>query len=116
MSSDAQDPIQNNQVETSRYDDLTQEEKEDIYRRARKKAIAKTAFMVHASAFLLVMSLLILINLVASPGTWWFVYPLLIWGAGLGFHWALGVRFIDAYRKLEDKEIAKEIERTLSES
>jgi hypothetical protein len=47
-------------------------------------------FMIHAAAYLGVNALLIIINLAATPGKYWFYWPLLGWGLGLVGH-AFGV-------------------------
>jgi TRAP-type C4-dicarboxylate transport system permease small subunit len=57
-----------------------------VYVRARKRVAAKFGFFVHATVFVAVMATLIYVNLTASPGTWWFQWPLLGWGIGLAFH------------------------------
>ncbi len=42
-------------------------------------------FQAHLTAYLLVNLALFLIN-VATPGSWWFYWPLLGWGAGVLAH------------------------------
>jgi|GEM_PF-417199 len=110
----------NNHAETDQdagypscYEVLTPEDKEEIYHRARRRARAKLAFGIHCIAFAVVMGLLVLINLAASPGTWWVIWPLFAWGLGLLMHWLFGVRFLGFYRALQEREIAKELEREM---
>ena len=43
-------------------------------------------FYLHAIQFLIVMGALIAIDLVFTPGTLWFVWPLAFWGIGLIAH------------------------------
>jgi len=92
------------------YEALTPEDKEEIYRHARRRARMKLAFWVHATVYVMVMLLLAVINLLASPGTWWVIWPLFGWGLGLLLHWIFGVRFVGMYRSLEEREIAREME------
>lgn len=40
----------------------------------------------HLITYLCVNSALILMNLVTSPGRWWFVMPLIGWGIGMAIH------------------------------
>lgn len=47
-------------------------------------------FVIHFAAYLAVNALLIVINLVATPGKYWFYWPLLGWGLGIAGH-AFGV-------------------------
>jgi len=60
---------------------------------ARAKTVNRTErhtrelrdFQAHLTAYLLVNLALFLIN-VATPGSWWFYWPLLGWGAGVLAH------------------------------
>ena len=61
---------------------------EDNYTRARARAEAKYAFFVHAVVYAAVMLLLLMINLLTSPGTLWFIWPLLGWGLAVTLHGA----------------------------
>ena len=47
-------------------------------------------FVIHFAAYLAVNALLIVINLVTTPGKYWFYWPLLGWGLGIAGH-AFGV-------------------------
>ena len=73
----------------------------DAYAKARGRAKAKYEFFVHASVYAAVMVLLVLINLVTSPGEIWFVWPLIGWGFAVVLH---GVRVF----LLEDKNVVIE--------
>lgn len=42
-------------------------------------------FYIHFTAYLGVNSLLLVIDLV-TPGSWWFFWPLLLWGIGVMAH------------------------------
>ncbi len=61
----------------------------DEYARARKRAEAKYGFFVHAAVYAAVMVLLVLINVLTLPGTFWFIWPLIGWGFAVALH---GVR------------------------
>ena len=61
---------------------------EDNYSKARARAEAKYAFFVHAVVYIAVMLLLLIINLLTSPGTLWFIWPLLGWGLAVTLHGA----------------------------
>lgn len=77
------------------------------YEWARGRAEAKYGFYVHAVVFTAVMVLLIVINLRVSPGTLWFIWPLIGWGIAVALHGAqvflLGDRnaIVDALTKRE---------------
>ena len=59
------------------------------YERARARVGAIKGFYIHASAFLVVNIALLAIN-AGVGGVWWFYWPLIGWGIGLGLH-AFGV-------------------------
>jgi hypothetical protein len=59
------------------------------YQRAHARVQALKGFYIHATVFVLVNIGLFIINLLTGGG-WWFYWPLIGWGIGLGAH-ALGV-------------------------
>jgi hypothetical protein len=74
-------------------EELAMEDQQQRYERARARVQAIKGFYVHASVFLVVNIGLFVINALTSGlggGVWWFYWPLLGWGIGLGAH-ALGV-------------------------
>jgi hypothetical protein len=69
------------------------EDQQHRYERARARVQAIKGFYIHASVFVVVNIGLFVINALTSglaSGVWWFYWPLLGWGIGLGAH-ALGV-------------------------
>lgn len=48
---------------------------------------AMTGFYIHLVAFVLVMVVLFLVNLLATPDVWWVQWPLLGWGIGVVIHY-----------------------------
>ena len=58
----------------------------DEYAKARRRAETKYSFFVHAGVYAAVMVLLIIINLVTSPGVLWFIWPMLGWGFAVALH------------------------------
>jgi hypothetical protein len=65
------------------------DQEQQRYERARKRVEALKGFYIHATAFVLVNIALFAINVLVGGG-WWFYWPLIGWGIGLGAH-ALGV-------------------------
>jgi hypothetical protein len=65
------------------------DQEQQRYEQARKRVQALKGFYIHATAFVLVNIALFGINVLVGGG-WWFYWPLLGWGIGLGAH-ALGV-------------------------
>jgi len=70
-----------------------EENQQQRYERARARVQAIKGFYIHASVFVVVNIGLFVINALTSGlagGVWWFYWPLIGWGIGLGAH-ALGV-------------------------
>ena len=86
---------------------------QEVLQRIEKRVEEKLGFYTHLAVYILVNGLLIAINLITSPGTYWFMWTLIGWGIGVLFH-GLGVfvfgegtaireRMIDAERKKEER-------------
>ena len=73
----------------ARREEPTIDPEQESYQRARKRVEALKGFYIHATVFVLVNIALLVINVMVGGG-WWFYWPLLGWGIGLGVH-ALGV-------------------------
>ncbi len=67
----------------------TREEEQRRYELAHARVQAIKGFYVHAVAFVVVNVALIALNALVG-GVWWFYWPLIGWGIGLGLH-AFGV-------------------------
>ena len=63
-------------------------EQTNDYEAARRRAKAKYGFFVHAAVYAAVMLLLVVINLLTSPGVIWFIWPLMGWGLAVALHGA----------------------------
>ena len=59
---------------------------QDRYHRARQRVHHIKGFYIHLIVYVLVNSGLLLLDLLISPGTFWFYWPLLGWGIGLAAH------------------------------
>jgi len=91
-------------------DEPTLEEKKEIYARALCRARMKMALYIHATVFVSVILLLIVINLLTTPGNLWVVWPFLGWGIGLLLHWFFSAKLAGIYENIKDKEIARQLE------
>ena len=76
-------------------------DEQEKQRRARAQVAAMKGFYIHSFVFVLVMTLLLAINWIASP-VWWVQWPLLGWGLGVVGH-AIAV-FSGASRTLKSWE------------
>lgn len=63
---------------------------QEALERTADRLIHDRGFLIHFAAYLAVNALLIVINLVSTPGEYWFYWPLLGWGLGIAGH-AFGV-------------------------
>ena len=61
-------------------------EQNEAYQRAKKRVEAKIGFYRHLTSYLFINAVLLVINLIASPETLWFYWPLIFWGIGLASH------------------------------
>ena len=61
------------------------QEEQQRYERARARVKAIKGFYIHATIFVVVNIALFAINVLVG-GVWWFHWPLLGWGIGLGVH------------------------------
>ncbi|MCS7116737.1 MAG: 2TM domain-containing protein [Nitrososphaerota archaeon] len=67
---------------------------------------ARRAFTVHLMVYIIVNIMLITINLMYTPETIWFFYPLLGWGIGIAIHYYAGV--VHLPKELEEEEALAE--------
>lgn len=89
-------------------------EEENYYEKAEKRVNDKKGFYIHLGTFVPVGIFLFALNMITSPNTLWFVYPMLSWGVGLAIHYVTvfgipGTRVLtDEWEEEElDKEIRK---------
>jgi hypothetical protein len=79
----------------------------DEYKKAYREVRAedeKRGFSVHLVVYVLVNAMLIAINLINSPESIWFFYPLLGWGIGITAHYLGAVRWIESELKKKEAE------------
>lgn len=85
----------------------------EAYERARRRVRALRAFYRHLAVYATVITGLAVVNLVVSPGRWWFVFPMAGWGVGLFAHglatWAGSQRAGRLWlgREWEERKIAE---------
>ncbi len=59
---------------------------QERYEAAKKRVDDIKGFYVHILIYLVVNFMLFVINIVTSPGTYWFYWPLIGWGIGIVIH------------------------------
>ena len=78
--------------------------------KAQKQVEMKVEFQIHLRVYLAVNALLVIINLATTPGTLWFLGPLMGWGIGVIMH-RLNVSFSDG-STMKERMVAKEMKKT----
>jgi len=91
-------------------EELEQTQKEEIYARALCRARRRIALYLHATLFVFVVLLLVVINLLTTPRTLWVVWPFFGWGMALLLHWLLGTKLLKLYDTIKTEEIARQLE------
>jgi hypothetical protein len=59
---------------------------DDIYKQVRKRVKQKSGFYKHLTSYLVIGTFFLVLNILTSPGEWWFFFPMLGWGIGLAMH------------------------------
>lgn len=82
------------------------------YESARKRVKKKKEFYSHLGSYIAVGSFFFLLNIVTSPGDWWFYFPMLGWGIGLVIHYfsVFGIPGVMS-SDWEEKALEEEMER-----
>lgn len=60
-----------------------------------RAAQARRYFYIHTLLYAIVNIVLVVLNLVVSTAFPWAIFPVIIWGIGLGAHYMLAIRWID---------------------
>ena len=86
--------------------------KRELIKTAKKKVMDKKRFYSHLNAFCIVTVTLFLINYFTTPGTWWFILPLIGWAMAVLGHY-LNVFGIPSFKdeNWEEKQLEKEIDK-----
>jgi hypothetical protein len=75
-------------------------EQETRYQNAKKRVEALKEFYVHLTVYVLVNLLLFTINMLTSPDSLWFYWPLLGWGIAIALH---ALRVFEAGRRFGEE-------------
>lgn len=85
---------------------------EDKYNMAKKKVENIKGFYGNLTAFIIVNIILLIINLLTSPNSLWFYWPMMWWGLGVLFH---GLKVFDVFPTLgkdwEERKIKELMEK-----
>lgn len=67
-------------------DSLMTMDESERYARAKKRVEDIRGFYTHLGIYIIINVLLVIINLLTSPGALWFYWVTLFWGVGIAFH------------------------------
>ena len=85
---------------------------DELYRKAEKRVDEKISFYRHLYSFIGVNVLFFIMNIVFSPGEWWFYWVTAFWSIGLLIHFlktfVFSKKLDEDYR---DRMIEKEMEK-----
>lgn len=84
-------------------------DRQQAYEKAKKRAEEKMEFFTHLTTYVVINIILVIINLLTSPGYHWFYWPLLGWGIGIVLH-GMNVFVYGEGSSLKDRMIRKEME------
>jgi hypothetical protein len=82
-----------------------------LYRRAKARVEELKGFYVHLMVYVVVNAGLVAINLLTTPGSYWFYWPLIGWGIGLIIHGLMvfgGGLFGSAWEERKVRELMDE--------
>lgn len=92
--------------------DLSTADEDLAFRRATERVHARVGFVAHVGVFLAIGLLLLVLNLVTTPESLWFFWPMLFWLIALTAHVVVlfgpGMRAMERWR---DREYEREIDR-----
>jgi hypothetical protein len=78
------------------------------YQSAKKRVEAKMSFYTHLTVYVAVILLLVVIDLLSSPGAIWFHWPMMGWGIAVVLH-GFAVFVLPGRFAVTDKMIEKEM-------
>ena len=61
-------------------------DRDEVLERAKKRVEDTKGLYIHIGVYVIVNAALFAINMITSPDTLWFYWPLLGWGVGLALH------------------------------
>ena len=83
---------------------------QEIYSNAKKKVEARMSFYTHLVVYLVVITLLTILNLTVAGNYFWAMWPMIGWGSGVIIH-GLFTFVFDSKSSLKERLIEKEIQK-----
>jgi len=83
---------------------------QEAYINAKKKVETRMSFYTHLAVYVVVISLLTILNLTVAGDYFWVMWPMIGWGSGLIIHGLFSFVF-DSESSLKERLIKKEMEK-----
>jgi hypothetical protein len=83
---------------------------QEAYTNAKKKVEARMSFYTHLVVYLVVITMLTILNLTVAGDYFWAMWPMIGWGSGLIIHGLLTFVF-DSESSLKERLIEKEMQK-----
>jgi hypothetical protein len=83
---------------------------QEAYTNAKKKVEARMDFYTHLAVYLVVISLLTIINVTVAGDYFWAKWPMIGWGSGVIVH-GLFTFIFNSHSSLKERLIEKEIQK-----
>ncbi len=98
-------------TESAATDTTGGEEYAERYKRAREHVRAVRGFFIHLTIYLTVNAFLLALNLITSPHSLWFYWPLLGWGIGVAINGVVVLLDAPLGTRWEERKIHEYMER-----
>ena len=83
---------------------------QEAYTNAKRKIEARMSFFTHLAVYLVVMTLLIILNVTVNGDYFWAKWPMIGWGSGVIVH-GLRTFVFDSKSSLKERLIEKEMQK-----
>ena len=83
---------------------------QEAYTNAKKKVETRMGFYTHLTVYLVVITLLTILNVTVAGDYFWAKWPMIGWGSGLIFH-GLSTFVFDPSSSLKERLIEKEMQK-----
>ena len=83
---------------------------QEAYTNAKRKVETRMSFYTHLAVYLVVNTLLTILNLLFTGGYFWAIWPMIGWGSGLIIH-GLFTFVFDPESSLKERLIEKEMQK-----
>jgi len=83
---------------------------QEVYLNAKKKVETRMSFYTHLVVYLVIISMLTILNLTVAGDYLWAMWPMIGWGSGLIVH-GLFTFVFDSNSSLKDRLIEKELQK-----